>query len=155
MARRYYFAILPSTVGEGANSLNRVYLKGKNTMDWAVFFLAWAAMWVWVVRHRGAWNLIVANALGAASGMMVGLVFSELYIGLLGSSRPPRPEGMWTVFEFLTIAAALAGAWMWVARRSGIEHPIARQLLAGLCGVVAGVTALMFFAQIVHPGHLM
>ena len=38
-------------------------------MDWAVFFLAWAAMWVWVVRHRGAWNLIVANALGAASGI--------------------------------------------------------------------------------------
>ncbi|AWA41306.1 MULTISPECIES: hypothetical protein [Pseudomonas] len=115
-------------------------------MEIAVMFFAWAAMWVWVVRQRGAWNLILANVLGAASGMMVGVVVSEFYIRLFGADRPPIPGLMGTVLQMLTTAAALVGVWMLVSHRSQVEHPVARQLLAGLCGTVAGLTTFMFFA---------
>ena len=54
-------------------------------MDVLFFFIAWAGMWVWVVRNRGAWNLLLANVLGAASGMVVAVAVSELWIGLFGS----------------------------------------------------------------------
>ena len=43
-------------------------------MDVLLFFIAWAGRWVWVVRTRSGWNLLLANLLGAASGLMVGLV---------------------------------------------------------------------------------
>jgi hypothetical protein len=122
-----------------------------DTMDVVFFFIAWIGMWVWVVRQRGAWNLLLANVLGAASGMIVGLVVSQLCVGLFGSSRPPVPGLVGSILEMLATAAALSGVWMLVARRSQVEHPVARQLLAGLCGVVAGITAIMFFAQINPP----
>jgi len=115
-------------------------------MDAAFCLLAWVTMWVWVVKHRGTWNLFLANLLGAASGMLVGLVVSEFYIGLLGSSRPHVTGLTTTLLEMMTTAAALVGVWMLVARRSQVEPLIARQLLAGLCGTVAGITALAFFA---------
>ncbi|QJP97404.1 hypothetical protein [Pseudomonas fluorescens] len=115
-------------------------------MDFAFCLLAWAAMWVWVVQRRGSWNLFLANLLGAASGLVVGLVVSEFYIGLFGSTRPHVSGLTGTLLEMMTTAAALIGVWMLVARRSQVEPVIARQLLAGLCGTVAGITALAFFA---------
>ena len=92
-------------------------------MDVAFFFIAWIGMWVWVVRQRGAWNLLLANVLGAASGMIVGLVVSQLCVGLFGSSRPPVPGVMGSLLEMLATAAALSGVWMLVARRSKSNIP--------------------------------
>ena len=120
-------------------------------MDVLFFFIAWAGMWVWVVRNRSSWNLLLANLLGAASGLMVGVVVEQLYVGLFGAPRPTVPSLMRTVVEVLSFAAAVIGVWMLVAHRSQMEHPVLRQLLAGLCGIVAGITAIMFFAQINPP----
>jgi hypothetical protein len=58
---------------------------------------------------------------------------------------------MGSLLEMLATAAALTGVWMLVARRSQVEHPVARQLLAGLCGVVAGITAIMFLFRSIRP----
>ncbi|EZP31278.1 hypothetical protein [Pseudomonas sp. RIT288] len=120
-------------------------------MDVLFFFIAWAGMWVWVVRNRSGWNLLLANLLGAASGLMVGLVVWQLYIGLFGSSSPPVLGFMRTVLEVLSLAAAVIGVWMLVAHRSQVEHPVLRQMLAGLCGTVAGITTIVFFVQIDPP----
>ncbi|WP_236181222.1 MULTISPECIES: hypothetical protein [Pseudomonas] len=120
-------------------------------MDGVFALMAWAGMWVWVVRHRGAWNLLLANVLGAASGMVVGVVISELCIGLFGSSRPPIYGVMGTLLEIMTMVAALVGVWMLVARRSQAEHPFMRQLQAAVCGMVACITSIIFFAIIDPP----
>ena len=115
-------------------------------MDVLVFFVVWPAMWVWVVKVRGTWNLLLANVLGAISGMIVGLTSAQLCAGLFGSARPPVPGVIGTLLEMMATAGALIGVWMWVARRSQVEPPIARQLLAALCGTAAGITTLAFFA---------
>jgi hypothetical protein len=42
--------------------------------------------------------------------------------------------------------SALAGVWMWIARRPQPEHPIARQLLGAICGFACGVTTRVFIS---------
>ncbi|WP_192562322.1 hypothetical protein [Pseudomonas gozinkensis] len=120
-------------------------------MDGVVALMAWAGMWVWVVRHRGAWNLLLANVLGAASGMVVGVAVSELCIGLFGSTRPPIYGVMGILLEIMATVATLVGVWMLVARRSQAEHPVMRQLQAAACGMVACLVAIIFFAIINSP----
>ncbi|WP_460096855.1 hypothetical protein [Pseudomonas sp. H3_C08] len=50
----------------------------------------------------------------------------------------------------ITTFGVLAGVWMWLVRRPRPEHPLARQLFAGICGLAAGVTTLAFFALNFH-----
>ncbi|WP_460096852.1 hypothetical protein [Pseudomonas sp. H3_C08] len=76
MARRYYFAILPSTASnEVASASMESIFRGRNTLMAVLYFFVWAAVWAWVVQTRGAWNLILANLAGAASGFIVAMIF--------------------------------------------------------------------------------
>lgn len=110
------------------------------------YFFAWAAMWVWVVKTRGNWNLLLANLAGAASGFLVALAISIVCSGLFPSAVPPSSANLLRdLLEVMTTTGALAGVWMWMLRRPQPEQPLARHLLAGLCGLTAGVTTLMFF----------
>jgi len=110
------------------------------------YFFAWAAVWVWVVKTRGTWNLLLANLAGAASGFLVALAISIACSGLFPSAVPPPSANMLRdLLEVLTTAGVLAGVWMWMLRRPQPEQPLARHLLAGLCGMTAGITTLMFF----------
>jgi hypothetical protein len=152
VARRYYFDILPSTASkEVASASMEINFQRENTMMALLYFFVWAAVWAWVVQSRGAWNLILANLAGAACGLMVAMTFSVVCSGLFPSVVPPAPASLASsVLQVITTIGALAGVWMWLVRRPQPEHPLARQLFAGLCGLAAGVTTLMFFALNFH-----
>jgi hypothetical protein len=148
VARRYYFDIFSSTADKriSRTSLQKNRIQGTNRMYALFYFFAWAAMWVWVVKTRGDWNLLLANLAGAASGFLVALAISIVCSGLFPSAVPPSSANMLRdLLEVMTTAGALAGVWMWMLRRPQPEQPLARHLLAGLCGMTAGITTLMFF----------
>ncbi|CAI8716934.1 Transmembrane protein 144 [Pseudomonas sp. IT-232MI5] len=116
-----------------------------------LYFFVWGAVWAWVVQTRGAWNLILANLAGAASGFIVAMIFSVICAGLFPAHVPPATENLASsVLQMITTFGVLAGVWMWLVRRPRPEHPLARQLFAGICGLAAGVTTLAFFALNFH-----
>jgi len=90
MARRYYFAILPSTASnEVASASMESIFRGRNTLMAVLYFFVWAAVWAWVVQTRGAWKLILANLAGAASGFIVAMIFSVICSGLFPAHVSP------------------------------------------------------------------
>ncbi|WP_256573827.1 hypothetical protein [Pseudomonas sp. ok266] len=152
MARSYYFAILPSTASnEVASASMESIFRGRNTLMAVLYFFVWAAVWAWVVQTRGAWNLILANLAGAASGFIVAMIFSVICSSLFPAHVSPSPENLASsVLQMITTFGVLAGVWMWLVRRPRPEHPLARQLFAGICGLAGGVTTLAFFALNFH-----
>ncbi|MFG6205530.1 hypothetical protein [Pseudomonas retamae] len=109
-----------------------------------------AAMWFWVVRQRGNWNLLLANLAGAGSAVVAGIVFTLIYDGLFGTTMAtPGLHG--SLVSFMTSAGVLAGVWLWMAKRRQPAHPVARQLLAGGCGFAVGMVTLVFLAANYFP----
>jgi hypothetical protein len=99
-------------------------------MDAVLCLVVMAAMWFWVVRQRGHWNLLLANLAGAGSAVVAGIVFTLLYDGLFGTTMA-APGLHNSLVVFMTSAGVLAGVWLWIAKRRQPAHPVARQLLAG------------------------
>lgn len=120
-------------------------------MDALLCLLVMAGTWMWVVKQRGEWNLLLANLAGAGSSVVTGIVFTLIYSGVIGTTMA-TPNLNHSLVVFMNSAAVLAGVWMWVAHRRQPEHPVARQLLGALCGFAAGMTALMFLAMNYFPG---
>jgi hypothetical protein len=119
-------------------------------MDAVLCLVVMAAMWFWVVRQRGHWNLLLANLAGAGSAVVAGIVFTLLYDGLFGTTMA-APGLHNSLVVFMTSAGVLAGVWLWIAKRRQPAHPVARQLLAGACGVAAGMVTLIFLAANCFP----
>ncbi|MBC3209096.1 hypothetical protein HU755_20015 [Pseudomonas sp. SWRI111] len=119
-------------------------------MDAVLCLAAMAAMWFWVVRQRGQWNLPLANVAGAGSAVVMGIVFTLIYDGLFGTTMA-APGLHNSLVVFMTSAGVLAGVWLWIAKRRQPEHPVARQLLAGTSGFAAGMVTLMFLAANYFP----
>ncbi|MFJ4494964.1 hypothetical protein [Pseudomonas atacamensis] len=119
-------------------------------MDAVLCLVVMAAMWFWVVRQRGQWNLLLANLAGAGSAVVAGIVFTLLYDGLFGTTMA-APGLHNSLVVFMTSAGVLAGVWLWIAKRRQPTHPVARQLLAGACGFAAGMITLIFLAANYFP----
>ena len=77
-------------------------------MDAVLCLVVMAAMWFWVVRQRGHWNLLLANLAGAGSAVVAGIVFTLLYDGLFGTTMA-APGLHNSLVVFMTSAGVLAG----------------------------------------------
>ncbi|MCF5704516.1 MULTISPECIES: hypothetical protein [Pseudomonas] len=119
-------------------------------MDALLCLLVMGGTWLWVVKQRGEWNLLLANLAGAGSSVVTGIVFTLIYGGLIGTSMATTNLDR-SLVVFMASAGVLAGVWMWVANRRQPEHPIARQLLGAVCGFTAGMITLMFLAVNYFP----
>jgi len=119
-------------------------------MDALLCLLVMAGTWWWVVKQRGEWNLLLANLAGAGSSVVTGIVFTLIYGGIIGTSMA-TPNLDRSLVVFINSAGVLAGVWLWIAHRRQPEHPVARQLLGAVCGLVAGMATLLFLAVSYFP----
>jgi hypothetical protein len=51
---------------------------------------AWGFMWRWVVKNRGSWNLFYGNIVGAAGGLVVGIVVLSITLSLFPGKHKPK-----------------------------------------------------------------
>src|ERR1700754_2916365 len=56
-------------------------------LSFLAFIAAWGFMWRWVVKNRGSWNLFYGNIVGAAGGVVVGLVVLSILLSLFPSAH--------------------------------------------------------------------
>lgn len=119
-------------------------------MDALLCLLVMAGTWLWVVKQRGEWNLLLGNLAGAGSSVVTAIVFTLIYDGVIGTSMA-TPNLDRSLLVFITSAGVLAGVWVWIANRRQPEHPVARQLLGAVCGFAAGMATLLFLAVNYFP----
>ncbi|MGY2443707.1 hypothetical protein [Pseudomonas sp. SDO52101_S400] len=119
-------------------------------MDALLCLLVMAGTWLWVVKQRGEWNLLLGNLAGAGSSVVTGIVFTLIYDRVIGTTMA-TPNLDRSLVVFITSASVLAGVWLWIANRRQPEHPVARQLLGAVCGFAAGMATLLFIAVNYFP----
>lgn len=119
-------------------------------MDALLCLLMMAGTWLWVVKQRGEWNLLLGNLAGAGSSVVTGIVFTLIYDRVIGTTMA-TPNLDRSLVVFITSASVLAGVWLWIANRSQPTHPVARQLLGAVCGSAAGMAILLLLAEHYFP----
>lgn len=106
-----------------------------------------AGVWIWVVRCRGTWNLLIANLAGAIGGFIVALMIVSVVIEILGFGRPGSAQKL---IMSMSAAGAGIGTWLWVYRIRRAQHPVFRLLIGGVCGLFASVIAFLLCAAIIQ-----
>lgn len=106
-----------------------------------------AAVWVWIVRCRGARNLLIANLAGAIGGFIVALMIVSVAIEILGYGRPDSAEKL--MVSMITVCAGI-GTWHFVYRIHRARHPVSLLLIGGVYGFFASVVALLLSAVIIQ-----